>query len=379
MNRVLIVGPLTPNGGWSHVVRTTVRMLDAAGCANELLDVSVRGDKESASRWTAIGRIAAQVLTFPLALLRRRPTTVVLCTGNGATFWRDIILMRVAVAAGYPVVVRLFGGEMLGVIERLPAPLRLAVNRTLGRAASILLETHETRQLAQQKWPGVPVHRVVNAVDRAALPARRGNESAEIGIVYFGSMVPEKGVELLLQAVEQLSARYPLRAHFIGSSIRAGYMTAFETRAGQSRTARIHVHGALPKAEAHAIAATCDVFVLASCWSGEGQPSALLEAMGMGLVPVVSNWRGIGEIVRHEDNGLVLEARDAAAIAAALERLINDEPLRARLADAACQTVARDYDIVCAGGPVAALLGSGSLAVRPANFKPVSAHSDTGR
>ena len=63
----------------------------------------------------------------------------------------------------------------------------------------------------------------------------------------------------------------------------------------------------------------------------EGLPKALLEAAACGRPIVTTDATGCREVVRHEDNGLLVPVRDAVALAASLERLIRDSDLRQRM------------------------------------------------
>ena len=72
-----------------------------------------------------------------------------------------------------------------------------------------------------------------------------------------------------------------------------------------------------------------DIFTLPS-YANEGVPQAIMQAMACGL-PVVSTPVGsIGEIVSHEETGLLVAPHDAASLRAALQRLLGDAALRAR-------------------------------------------------
>ncbi len=70
---------------------------------------------------------------------------------------------------------------------------------------------------------------------------------------------------------------------------------------------------------------------------------ALLEAMACGLPPVVSNIPGNADVVVEEQNGLLVQPEDEAGLAAALERVLRDAALRARLAAAARETIQHQY------------------------------------
>ncbi|MDP2830250.1 MAG: glycosyltransferase family 4 protein [Sulfuricellaceae bacterium] len=72
--------------------------------------------------------------------------------------------------------------------------------------------------------------------------------------------------------------------------------------------------------------AACHVVCLPSY--REGLPKALLEAAACGRPIVATDAPGCREIVRDGDNGLLVPVRDAAALAIALRRLLEDGELR---------------------------------------------------
>ncbi len=66
---------------------------------------------------------------------------------------------------------------------------------------------------------------------------------------------------------------------------------------------------------------TFDIFVLPSL--SEGLSSAILTAMATSLPVVATRVGGIPELVRHEDNGLLVPPADPTALARAIERLVD--------------------------------------------------------
>jgi glycosyltransferase involved in cell wall biosynthesis len=85
-----------------------------------------------------------------------------------------------------------------------------------------------------------------------------------------------------------------------------------------------------------------DIFALPS-YANEGVPQALVQAMLVGLPAVTTAVGGIPELAEHERTALVVPPRDAAALAAAIERLARDEGLRQELGETARKHCVENY------------------------------------
>ena len=147
-----------------------------------------------------------------------------------------------------------------------------------------------------------------------------------------GRLTGQKGFDLLVQAFADVD-RPGWRLRIFGSGEQKGKLEAMIDARGLSD--RVELAG--PASDLGAELAKASIFVLSS--RREGYPLVLLEAMGKGLAVVAFDCpTGPGEIVDDHVNGLLVPAQDTARLAAAIRELIDDEPLRRRLAAAAART-----------------------------------------
>jgi glycosyltransferase involved in cell wall biosynthesis len=94
---------------------------------------------------------------------------------------------------------------------------------------------------------------------------------------------------------------------------------------------RVRFHGYLP--DPAPVLAAAQLYVLSS--RSEGFPRTVLEAMRAGLPVVASDVGGVGESVTEGVSGLLVPARNPAALASALARLLADAALRRQMGEAA--------------------------------------------
>lgn len=89
--------------------------------------------------------------------------------------------------------------------------------------------------------------------------------------------------------------------------------------------------------------ASASVFVLPSY--REGTPRSVLEAMAMGRPIITTDVPGCRETVVDGVNGLLVQARDAVALAEAMERMIDRPELRREMGDQSLRLCRSKYDV----------------------------------
>lgn len=158
-----------------------------------------------------------------------------------------------------------------------------------------------------------------------------------VGIV--GVLRSWKGHADLIDAVRQLRDTIPsIRLLVVGEG---GQRQAIEQQIAETGMADTVILAGHQKDPAPFVKAM-DVVVLPS-YANEATSQVLPQAMAMRRPVVSTDIGGLPEVVIHEKTGLVVPARDVAAIAAALRRLHDDPQLRRTLADAGYEQTQRDF------------------------------------
>ena len=327
--RVLMLGPaLEVRGGISAVERILVASMPEHVAVSHV--ATMREGSKTAKLAVFMRSLAA---TWKRTRRGARPDVVHIHFASRASSVRKMALARLALRRGCKVVMHAHGGAYPEYWESLSVFGKRRVAETL-RAADALIVLGETWR-AFFAGIGVPEERIVvlpNPVALpAALPSRLG--AARVTFVTLGLIAEAKGTFDLVEAVARLApeTRSRLRVVIAGNGDHPGLLA----RIGSHRLEDcIETREWLDPAERDALLASAEAFVLPS--RHEGMPMALLEAMAWGLAPLCTPVGAIPEIVRHEANGLLVAPRDVAALAGAMERLLDGE-LRARLGRAARQ------------------------------------------
>ncbi len=228
--------------------------------------------------------------------------------------------------------------------DRQRRDLRLLQRLTARHATAMLVAVSERlRERYLRDW-GLPPGRVtaiLNGVPLAPFlaipaPAERG-PGEQLTVTTIGRLSPQKAHDVLLDAAGLLFARRPnLRLMIVGQGRLEGQLREQAARLGIA--GRVQFAGV--RQDVAAALAESDIFVLSSRW--EGVPVTAAEAMAAARPLVLSDVGGCGDLVRHGVDGLLVPPGDPAALAAALELLADDPPLRRRLGLAARERACRE-------------------------------------
>jgi glycosyltransferase involved in cell wall biosynthesis len=183
---------------------------------------------------------------------------------------------------------------------------------------------------------------IYNAVDfgmlkttmsREEIRSRIGVPAEAIAAGVIARLTDQKGHGVLFDAIASTPALASLHLIVIGDGPLRASLEARAAALGLSP--RVHFLGA--RRDLGDLLAAMDLFVLPSLW--EGLPLSLVLAMGAALPVVSTTVAGIPEVVRDGSTGLLVPPGDAAALGAALARLVGSTGDRERTGAAAREFV----------------------------------------
>jgi teichuronic acid biosynthesis glycosyltransferase TuaC len=266
---------------------------------------------------------AASAALYAASLLaaawRRRRADVLL----GSWVYPDgAATVLLAGALGLPSVVKVHGSDV-NLVAKLPA-VRRQLQLLLPRATrTVAVSRPLGRELAQLGVAEERIKIVPNGVDASLFhPRDRAQARRELGLpvegrllVYVGRLVRDKGVLELLAAFAMLAARHrQVTLVLLGDGVARPECAVEAERIGPS----VRLVGARPLEEVPRWLAASDLFVLPS-WN-EGTPNVLLEALACGRRAVATRVGGIPDVMTSPSLGEMVEPKDVAGLAAALER-----------------------------------------------------------
>jgi glycosyltransferase involved in cell wall biosynthesis len=238
---------------------------------------------------------------------------------------------------------RAFRGALRGIVRTaLPAewrPHQLRYQSVMACSAAVrdnLVVARVPVEHARVIYHGIDPEVYGEAADRA------NNQAGEqLKVVFVGSLVPHKGTHTAIDAVGRILAHdpnVPITLDILGKG-HPDYEAELHAAVSKWGLERVVTfHEPMPRAQLPKFLARFNVLVLPSIWA-EPQARISQEAMAARLVLVGTLTGGTREILHDNVNGLAFPPDDAHTLASQLTRLIGDQALRQRLAQAGWQTV----------------------------------------
>ena len=288
--------------------------------------------RADSTRYDVVDVASAEGLWVPLLRrLRARAPAAYVCRSNGL---EQLNYRRMLDDAGAGLTQKPWTRRIWYPLSRLTQ-----VERAARRADRLLLLNRQDYDYAVASgWlPADRIDIVEHGVSSRYLEDRpSGGQPRGDGLLFCGTWDHMKGIAYLVAAMERLHAdgrRLPLTV--LGPGVPAStVMAAFP----EAVRPLVRVRPRAPEDEVIRLYRSHDLLLWTSTYEGFGL--VLLEAMSQELTVVTTPVGCAPALVRDGENGVLVPPRDPAAIAAAVERLMDDEPLRRQMGAAAARSVA---------------------------------------
>lgn len=319
----LLLGEVMGHGGIQRYNRQLVR---AAGDVATDTRVYALNDEPHLPEISGFARDRTSFIQSALADARReRPDAVLL----GHVNFAPVALAYRAVSPGTRTYVVTHGKEV-------ESPLPRASRAALRACTGVLAVSESTRSLliSAQRVPWEKVAILHYGFNPSPVPPAptTGDPSRRGPVLLSVSRLDEqdcyKGIDTTLEAMASLKHHYPdMRYVVVGNGTDRPRLIDLAARSGVAE--RVAFEGSVSDARLQELYRECDIFVLPSTHEGLG--IVYLEAMVHGKPVIGVRAGGVADAIVHEMNGLLVQHKSAASVAAAIFRLSADEPLRRRL------------------------------------------------
>lgn len=188
-------------------------------------------------------------------------------------------------------------------------------------------------------WSGVPPLSPTALWSREKVRTELKIELSDVAIVNVGALTDHKGHRWLIEAAPAVIAAHPQASFWIlgEGELRAELETQIKRLGLESK---VHLCGHVPDAR-HKLAGF-DLYVSSSHLEGLG--TANLDAILAGLPIVAAASGGVTDIIRDGEDGLLVAARDAGALATGINRMLDmDDASRCKLISSARQRVESQF------------------------------------
>jgi glycosyltransferase involved in cell wall biosynthesis len=212
-----------------------------------------------------------------------------------------------------------FKMRLLRPLQRVTYPLATFV---LGKSPDVVADLRKSVSRRAQLLPPALDHQ---QIQRSAAQDGQPSSVSTPTIVSVGRLVPEKGFDLLLQALAQLPTEAVWQLKIIGEGPERPRLEGMVRTLGLSDRVRFLGHLSSPLAHVK----TATVLAAPSRWEGFG--IAIGEALVLGTPVVAARCAGGPAYMLRGGGGILVRPEDPVALAGAIRLVLSDNSLREQL------------------------------------------------
>ena len=183
--------------------------------------------------------------------------------------------------------------------------------------------------------------RTVEVLNQSKQIKEKYNLEKKFVFCFVGRVVKDKGVNELLYSFDKLTEKFDnIRLLIVGH-----FEEALDPISGQSHKILEENKNIINvgfQKDIRPYLASSDCFVLPTY--REGFPNVVLQASSMGISSIVTNINGCNEIIKHNENGLIIEPKEKDQLYSAMKKYLEDEELARKLSSNSRKDILTKYD-----------------------------------
>jgi glycosyltransferase involved in cell wall biosynthesis len=212
-----------------------------------------------------------------------------------------------------------------------------------GKARNVVCISAKVQEVLKSGTPAETRSTVVyNGVNPSLFSPNPATQAPDPEILVVGNLLPSKGHDLVLRAIDHLKPFFPqLRCNIIGEGPDRARLETLVRASGIGE--QVQFLGRRSRSEVAEAMRRCSVFVLPSRYEGLG--CVYLEAMSCGKPVIGCRGQGIDEVIDHGKNGWLIPADGLEPLVQGLSALLGSPELRTRIGAAARHTILENFTL----------------------------------
>jgi glycosyltransferase involved in cell wall biosynthesis len=230
-----------------------------------------------------------------------------------------------------------------------PRNFEIGLDKLVDTARVIVTVSDYAKKFLQERFPerADRIRRIYNGLNLAEFERADFSSTSPL-ILAVGRLITKKGFADLIHACGLIAERAKsFRCEITGEGPLENELRGQIERLDLQNF--VALSGAKPQLEVRQRLAAANVFVLPSVVDPDGGmdnlPTVIMEAMATGLPVVSTKIGGIPEMVIENETGFLVQPGDAAGLADAIEKLIDDRLLAQRLGQIGYQRAQKLFSI----------------------------------
>ena len=271
---------------------------------------------------------------------------------------RKSIIIRLLKLLNIKIIIHIHGARFNKFYETSSIRKKKKIKKILNEAEQVIVLSESWKDFFTEIVEKEKIVVLHNAVNLPKLELKEKDKQDCKNILFLGRLGERKGIYDILNAAKQIKEEFQ-NMHLKDNEQKSSKDFSQNIKmilAGDGEIEKvkdivkqenleeiIEVKGWVDSKEKEILLKKADIYILPSY--DEGMPMSILEAMSYSLPVVTTEVGGIPEIVKDNENGILIKPGDIEGLKESILKLVNDEKIRKDLGSRARDTIKEKFNI----------------------------------